>query len=557
MNNKKLTKIIYILMTLGLIAGIAFFLYKVLNSVIVGFGYPREILEPSNVALTRSILAGKPPYTLSALNYEIPAINYEYPFIGSLLAALIVKLTGCSVLFAHYFLSIASVIGTGILGFLFVKPYSKTLVAPLASTILFMMCHWRFGYISAAPDDLGFFFFVLTLYFAVSKKIKQKPLVCAIMTTICFYTKQYFIFVVLGIFIYMLFYSRKEAFKLALYTIVINVIAAIVITIAWPLYWTYSIFFLYNGTFTGIGFGITSLLEQMKYLSAIFIGMFAVLIVALVMAVMKKRKQTEEALSVSSDDSATANANGIKKIIGKVKENSAQDLFIIEIPVMFLPLVFFGRNDGAFLSYFLQLWMPSIIVVTFVVLEKMVAEYDKLILVLLYGGITAFTILFGYLKLPFHTMNAEELANWDRAYALINEYRDDGQIYYAPELAYLCFDNGDTNIWCGHDGEVSEVGLATLDSSPIWRRLFPYAEDIIHKNIDYRYSLSMRGFEYAYSLISFQQGHCMNFSEGYMENEYPYELLDRITLSTGNMPYEVSFYLPEISDEYWYYKNKE
>lgn len=550
-------KLIFKLMTIGLVLGLVFFVAKVLNSVIVGYGYPREILEPSNVALTRAFLTDKVPYVLKSLDYEVPAINYEYPFIVSLLAAGIVKITGCEILLAHYILSIGAFLATGVLGYLLVKPYSKTLVAPMASAILFLMCHWRFGFISAAPDDFGFFLFVLTLYLAVSPKVKNKPLICAIMTTICFYTKQYFVFVALGIFVYMLFYSRKEALKLAVYTVAINIVVAIVITIVWPLYWTYSIFFLYNGTFSGIGFGLSSLVEQMKYLSAIFIGLFAVLLIALVMTVVKKRKgQVEDGVEASVNTANDAGKKGIKAYISRIKENSAFDLFIVEIPVMFIPLIFFGRNDGAFLSYFLQLWMPSIIVVTFIVLEKMVADNDKLVVALFYGAVTAFTVLFGYLKLPFHTMTADELANWEHAYDLVEQYRGEGhrEIYYAPELAYLCFEKGDTNIWCGHDGEVSELGLATLDSSPMWRILFPYAEAIINKNLEYRTLLSLKGYEYWYSLIAFQEGQSLNFAEEYINNgDYPYQLLEKITLATGNMPYEVLFYVPIENDWYWFF----
>ena len=551
-------KLIYKLMTLGLILGFIFFVAKVLNSVIIGYGYPREILEPANIALTRSFLTDRVPYVLKSLDYEIPAINYEYPFIVSLLAAGIVKITGCEILLAHYILSIGAFLATGVLGYLFVKPYVKTTVAPIASAILFLMCHWRFGYISAAPDDFGFFIFMLTLYLAINPKIKNKSLICAIMTTICFYTKQYFVFVALGIFVYMLLYSRKEALRLAIYTIVINVIAAIVVSIVWPLYWTYSLFFLYNGTFSGIGFGISSLVEQMKYLSAIFIGLFLVIAVAVVMSFVKKRKiQGDMAENTSTNNmERTTRKNIIRNYVSKVKENNAFDLFIVEIPVMFIPLIFFGRNDGAFLSYFLQLWMPSIIVVTFIILERMVADNDKLVVALIYGAVAAFTILFGYLKLPFHTMTDAELDEWKRAYALVDEYRGEGhrEIYYAPELAYLCFELDDTNIWCGHDGEVSEVGLATLESSPIWRKLFPYAEAIIRKNMEYNNMLSLKGYEYWYSLITFQEGHSMNFAEEYIDNgDYPYKFLDRITLVTGNMPYEVSFYVPIESEWYWFF----
>lgn len=557
----KAEKILYTIMTLGLIIGLIFFEGRVIYSVAISMQFPRELLEPSNIALTRMFLEGKSPYTLKSLDYIIPAVNYEYPFLGSLLAAGIVLVSGCEIVTAHYIISTIAFIATGVVGFLLVKPYSKTLVAPIAGAILFMMCHWRFGFISAAPDDLGLFLFVLTLFFAVSPKIKNKSLICAIMTTLCFYTKQYLVFVALGIFVYELFYSKKEAVKFLISTIAINLVVIVIISIFWPLYWTYIFFFLYNGTFSGIGFGFESLIAQMKYLSAIFVGLFAVIVVAVIRVIIKRRKEKNQDGSVVSeehidtsveDDKNKEKRNGISGLIN-IKENDALSLFAIEIPVMFVPLIFFGRNDGAFLSYFLQLWMPSIIVVTFIVLERMAAENDKLWFTILYGVITAFTVLFGYLKLPFHILTDEEASKWEEAYKIIEDYREDGDIYYASEFAYLASRNGDYTIFCGHDGEVSEVSLETWNNSKLCQRLFPYADDIIQKNIDFKNNLTRKAFYAQYSLVTSVDGYGLNFSEDFFKEVLPlYEKFDSMELQTGNMPYTVSFFKRIDDYEGWY-----
>ena len=565
----KKENILYKLMTLGLIAGLVFFVARVLYGVLISADYPRELLEPSNIALTRAFLTGKIPYTLDSLSYEVPAINYEYPFVSSLLAAGIVALSGCRIVTAHYIISTLAFLGTGVLGYLIIKPYSRTSLAPVAGAILFMMCHWRFGFISAAPDDLGLFLFVLTLYISISEKISYKPLICATLTTVCFYTKQYFVFVALGIFVYMLLYSKKEAVKFFLWTCGINIIVAVLISLFWPLYWTYTFFFLYNGTFSGIGFGLSSLFEQMKYLSAIFIGMFGVLIGALGWLIVKNVKSRKvetasdragkietEAVNESKAEFADKNIDAedgrqkdlarkgfIKSVLERVQANDALSLFVIEIPVMFLPLIFFGRNDGAFLSYFLQLWMPSIIVVTLIVLEKIAGENEKQWFALAYGIIVAFTVLFSYLKLPFHILTKEEKAVWEEALDTVREYRQKGDVYYASEFAYLAADNGDDDIFCGHDGEVSEVSLETWNNSPLCQKLFPYADDIIKKNVDYKNNLSIKAFNAKYSLITFVEDYCLNFSGAFIDENLPfYTKIGEYTLQTGNMPYTVTFY---------------
>ena len=524
-------KMAYKLMTLGIFGVMVWFLINVAVNVIAGAKIPNEILEPSNVALTNLFIEGKSPYTLSALEWEIPGINYDYPFLASLAAAGISKLTGLSAAAAHYLLSYMSMLLSGIVGYLIIRKYALTTVAPVLGAFLFLLCHWRFGFISAAPDDFGLLLFLLTLYCAVMPGIKNKPPVCAIGVTLCFYTKQYFVFAALGIFIYFLFYSRREAIRFFLYTVIINIVAGVLITIFWPLYWTYSVFFLYIGCFSGTGSGFGYLLGQLKYLAAIFIGLFAVLVVALVKIIRKMRAEHKKFDSLCP------------------KENDALSLFVIQIPVMFFPLVFFGRNDGAFLSYFLQLWMPSIVVVALIAFERMKPEKREWLYQGIYAGVIMFTVYFGLGKLPMHKITQEEQEAWDRANAYVDEYREYGEVYYARSLAYRAFEEGRDDCICGHDGELSKETLELWENSQFLKRIFPHAGDIINKVLAYRVDLQLKASLHDYSLVTFEEdGYSMIFAREFLE-EMMFEYLDEMDLQLGNMSYHVVFYKAEPFDE--------
>ena len=517
-------KLLYKVITIGVLGIILWFLWNVADKVITGLYYPQEILEPANVALTNLFRAGKSPYTLSALEWEVPGINYDYPFLTGLVAAGISAITGLETYVSHYLLSYLCIIFSGILGYCVIRKYAITTVAPVLGAFLFMLCHWRFGFVSAAPDDFGEFLFLLTLTLAVMPKIKNKPLWCAIGVTLCFYTKQYFVFVAFGIFVYFLFYSRKTAWKFFLYTFVINLAVGAVITIFWPLYWTYSIFFCYVGCFSGEGFGISYLLGQMKYLAAIFIGLFAVLVVALV-RVIKRIKSSGSKLS---------------KLMPT--ENDALSLFVIEIPVMFLPLIFFGRNDGAFLSYFLQLWMPSVVIVALVAFERMKPEMKEWIFGLIYVGVVVFTVYFGIGKLPMHKLSEEEKAAWQKAYAIIDEYSNQGDIVYSRAMALRSFEREGGGCLCGHDGEVTLETIDKWEKSPVFKNVFPYAGEIIRKNDLYRKKLMVLAALHQNSLVTFEtDGYSMMFSKDIVEG-WSYIFVDEIVLQLGNMPYTVEFY---------------
>lgn len=516
--------IIYKIITLAVLGVIVWFLINVAQKMIVSINYPGEILEPANVALSNLFLQGKSPYSLSALDWEVPGINYDYPFLTSLVVAGISKITGIGTAACHYYLSYLCIILTGLVGYLILRQYAKTTISPVLGGFLFMLCHWRFGFVSAAPDDFGEFLFILTLCVAIMPRIKNKPLLCAIGVTLCFYTKQYFVFAALGIFIYFLFYSRKTAFKFFIYTLMINFGVAVLISIFWPLYWTYSFLFLYIGCFTGKDFGFSFLLGQMKYLAAIFIGLFAILIIAFI-KILKKLKASNSKLS---------------KL--RPKENDALSLFIIQIPVMFLPLIFFGRNDGAFLSYFLQLWMPSIIVVSLIALEGMKPAKKEWIFGMVYAAVTLFTIYFGIGKLPMHKLSSDEIANWEKAYKIVDEYSSQGDIFYSRALSYKAFENGNGDCLCGHDGEINEESYESWKNSAFLQKIFPYAGEIIQKNLEYRYQIQTNAALHNYRLVTFERrGYSLLFSRVILEG-WSLTYIDEFKLQLGNVPYTVVFF---------------
>lgn len=86
----------YKILTMAVLAAAIFFVCRIVYAGILALHYPKELLEASNVALTETLLAGKNPYTLSSLEWDMPGVNYDYPFLNSLIAAAIAKITRCS-----------------------------------------------------------------------------------------------------------------------------------------------------------------------------------------------------------------------------------------------------------------------------------------------------------------------------------------------------------------------------------------------------------------------------------------------------------------------------
>lgn len=527
----------YLILTMAVAAAAVFFICRIVYAGVLGLPYSRELLEPSNVALTNLFLEGKSPYTVSSLSWDVPGINYDYPFLNSLIAAGIAKITGCNTVTAHFALSLFCILASAVIGFEMVAKFAKTTVAPTLAALLFMFCHFRFGYISAAPDDLGLLFLLITSLLAVSEKVKNKPLWCAVGIALCFYTKQYFVLVAAGIFIYMFLYSKKDALLFLLWSIVINGWIAVMITLFWPLYWTRVFLFIYLGTVDGGGGKLATLLGQLEYLAVLFAALFLIIIVAVAMAIRKLYKSGRNILKI------------------KVGENDAFVMSAVQSVIMLAPLFVMGKNDGAFISYFLQLWMPFISVVALISFERM-AIGDKnsgdedlsknkirnLVVFALYTMITVFTVYFGFGKLPLHVITSEEIAAWEKAYSYTRRYSEEGEIYYSRGLAYDGFKRGNGDWQCGHEGEVDCTTVGDLTDAGIPLEYFPYVQPIVDQNEKYRNGLLKKALDHKYSLITFEEGdEFIVFNEDVCEKA-GYKCIDRFDLQFGNMPYEVVFY---------------
>ena len=524
LNLFKEEKIIYKLITLAVLVTAVFFVFRIIYAGIVALPYPKEILEPANVALTNTFLEGYSPSTPASLEREIPGVNYDYPFINSLVAAAIAKITGCGAVTAHFVISLLSILASGVIGYAVTAKCARTTVAPVLTGLMFMFCHWRYGYISAAPDDLGLLLFLLTIYAASSDRIKNKPVWCAVGITLCFYTKQYFIFAAVPVFIYMLLYSVKDAIRLFIYTFAINAAVAVIITVEWPLYWMKTIVFTYLGAGLGGGFRLATFFEQLDYLVFSFAALFAVIVVAAFMGIRKLRKSNISLKSL------------------KIKENDPLALSVVTSVVMLIPLFVIGRNDGALITYFLQLWMPAVSVVALVCIERMLPDTGNIIFISAYVLVIIFTLYFGFGRLPLHILTEEEIANWQKAYGYTREYSVDGDIYYSRSLAYDGFIRGNGQWLCGHEGEVSVNTVNAIESTGIPTEYLPYMQPLVEQNLKYRHSITDKAQKHQYSLITFDVSADSNIFDEQFCEQNGYRLIDRLDLQLGNMPYEVVFY---------------
>ena len=230
----------------------------------------------------------------------------------------------------------------------------------------------------------------------------------------------------------------------------------------------------------------------------------------------------------------------------KIKENDAFALHTLTIVLMIPPLLFLGRNDGAFLSYFLQLWMPSVTVATLIGIERIDHRGYERIYVCLYALLVISTLFFGFRKLPLHILTDEEIADWEKAYEYTEKYSRSGDVFYARSLAYDGFARGNGEWICDHDGEVSRHTVDCLITAGVPAGCIDHSQQIVAQNLKYQKYITDKAEAHDYALITFETNPKQRlFNEEYCK-EIGYICIDELDLRLGNMPYKVQFYVPGL-----------
>ena len=427
------------------------------------FNSPHEFRETNIVAFAKMFAEGKNPYSLSTLNEEIPVVTSQYGFLVPLLLAPFVKIGrifGFSHLQVCQIITIIVELLGALLAYLIILKNSKNSLLSIAGTIVIYSCYWRYAAFGGTfPDQYGVTLSLLLLYFVNSlKESKRHNYICIIIICIMlFYVKQYFVFNIVGLSVYLFFYSRRDFLKFIIYGTIFGVISAVLVTKIFPLYFPEAIV-LTSGTVGNAGWEYS--LKQIKTIGWKFYPLISVAYVALICAytlsLVRKFKSKSEYEKQKLPSYATV-----------------QSICILPIVIVL------SLNIGTYWTYYLQLWWIYVILTVF---EKMPELHAKSIVSAFFLAITLMRIAPLVVEKP---LNLEQKHNWEITYKFLDHYSRQGDILVSPHLSAYCLE---------HQISTSDYGQAEFNSSgnlnrylknKIWSIVFPKTELILTKNITY------------------------------------------------------------------------
>ena len=518
-------------------------LFNIFTTMVDTAMFPHEYREAANIFMTKAIVDGDNIYSLDVLKRNDPGLVYLYGPLESIIASVFVIVLRADIVSVHFAIAFISLIATAILMAKMAYDHTNSFLPPALAFLCGIYCHWRYGYIYAAPDSLGLFLIILFLFILSRRQFKARPYLAAIVIILAFFTKQYFAIGALTGFLYLLFVEKREAIKYAITGIVISAILSIVITVKFPLFWTYALYFL-----KGPGAGMPSSdvagtahnVSQVKYIGGLFICFFIVAFFHLIITVYRVIKK---------DIVFRPNLKNMDGPLVEIKGDnhfSFDVLMYIQMLVAAFILYYIGNNEGAFISYYLQLFVPALILLSVVAMDNIrisgrIADKVRLPLLITINLLTClYTINRAEPRLVVTKIADIDKERWEDFYNVISDY-DHKEVYYVPLGEYPVAFTDKYIYNTGMPFVISEKYLNRYNESEIAKVLFPHAGEIMQQHLEYREMLRKNVLDGKYDLIMYTPDMDEIFTTDDMAGRY--KLLSSMPLKAGSWSWEVDLYI--------------
>lgn len=499
-------------------------------------GTPQEIREMNTVVFADYFAHGKNLYAVSNLESAIPAPTSMYGFLVPLILAFFVRLfsfTGLSSLQICELITLAVEI-TGALFFyrLFYRKTSQRLTA-VVGMVFFYYCYWRYdGFGGAFPDQWGITLSIILLYLVDrdTDRNAYRPGLYAAFIIGLFYIKQYFVFAVIGLCVYLFIRSKKEFTKLILYGIGEGFFSVLLVYCVFPLYFSEALPIGQGQTNTS---DMAHSIGQIRVLNEVYKGAIVFGCVYFFMLLYQK-------------------------INRKKWRGGGKILYEFCQLVCILPLtVYIAQNGGTTYTYYLQLWYPYVAACCTVamgaVIDAVKARQSIRIRIVCYA-LCCLSVLFSLYQMlravPFfkcYFMTEQERAAWDRSYQILEEYAQKGDILVPMLLSDYCLKNDMETSDYGQAQYNSPKNLENYKQNDLWQHLFlvRYTEAVLEKNIHYNNVIikqALANQEYSCIALTSAEDYWLTQEE---VTGAGYVILQTEKLISGRTCWDVTFYVKE------------
>ncbi len=476
---------------------------------------PRELRDAANVSFATQIANLQNPYSINSTSEFIESINV-YPPLNMIFAAVIYKISHFNLYNIFYALDYIYIMLTAFAITYYVKKEYHTSATLTALTFaISLTLGWRIDFISTIPDHLGMLICVVLLL-AVHKN--KSLFLQALLTTLTFYSKQYFLAIAAPVFIYYCITDRNKAIKYFIYTAVLGLTSVFIVHCLCPSFSIQILFFMFAEN-EGINMDKILYSGKQMFLAFATYGVYSLCIFL-----------------------KYAHA-----ILLRIKKKICTPLTVFDINniLMFFILLYLGTNKGAFLSYHLTLLIPCFIISGTEVLTKACNNIRKSLQLPLHYMIcilSLFLVLYKY-HLPYIQTQEDQNA-YTRLKNIITEY--EGTKYLTPQLGYIAHVNAMPLSENGHAEYLITLADSKIIKTPIdinnVSKVFPYMNTIYDYSISRKANIISAIQNKEYSLITQYNGSHKIYN--FDITEY-YKCIEQINVQTGIQTFTIDIYIPK------------
>lgn len=478
---------------------------------ILDWKIPNEIREGANAAIVDSFVQGINPYRKLVLENGFPSVFYMYPILNNLIAAAIVKLTSIQSGMILLVLNMLWTLGTGLLLSSIVKSYVNDGFLIILSFLLSHYCGWRYTNVSSFPDMLGVFLMVCIMFICTKYKASVKTVsILAVLTVLCFYSKQYMLVVGLPVAIYLLLNGyKKECLIYLVETAGLGLTSAVIIYAIMPVYFIETLLLVRNSSDNEWRWAFTQFIKMSK----LFFPWLMVTFIWIMRRIHNKRQLLDYAW--------------------------------INLCSMTVLLFYFGQNTGAHLSYYLQLWFPAIIVIGMRALNEIIEllnrEWSKYAICIC----ALIAAIYPYYWLHTPQLTDQQRKNWNRMFEMAETFdkilatsqmanymiSQDEYIYDYGQNQYI-FRNETIELW------------KKWEQSAFMNKLFPEFMELEKTHEQYRqYILAqLDKKEYEVLMLVDNFGFSRDWKEFQNMKDDRYELEEEIEVETGVWKWKIGIW---------------
>lgn len=483
----KTTAISKTLLIICPLVAVAFVSHKFLT--VFAADVPRELREMNLVVFAKAFSEGRNLYQPSVLDTYIPTATNLYGFLAPLLISLFIRISEGIGLSALRVSEITALIIECIgIWFAYKALLLRTGKAAysLLGAIILDSCYWRYSAFGGSfPDQWGLTVGFLLTYLIIKDERDKKyhPYIYALIIILLFYIKQYFIFWLVGVGVYLMLKSVGDFIKYAVTGIIGGIISIFAVDKMFPLYFG-EVFPIAQGS-TGNN-SITDSLKQVieqtvwSYKALVFF-----LFIFVVYSIWERKK-------------------------GKVTGNSFRDSVFTyyefcQMICVFPFSIIISRNEGTRYTYNLQLWWPYVIIFALSLLPVMA---KKLMPYRIKAGHIIVFVVIAYCLWDCKSLiiskplNNDQINAWDNAYEILDRYSEEGDILVSPHLSAYCLENGIETSDYGQAEFNSADSLRGYLNNKLWVTLFPETERLLRNNIEYNTLILDKIYRHGYTCIA-------------------------------------------------------